>query len=100
VMWAEGACVRRQYWAGYTIYMFEFEFPTGTGLAQLRRAETQRTAITCAHWAKAVASRRSPFLGTESLLCSGHSSTDPESHTLATAIKLIGGNITDTWMGY
>jgi hypothetical protein len=32
VMCAEqGACVRRRSWAGYTIYMFEFEFPTGTG---------------------------------------------------------------------
>jgi hypothetical protein len=101
VMCAEqGACVRRRYWAGYTIYMFEFEFPTGTGLAQLGRAETQRTAITCAHWAKPVASRQSPFLGTESLLCSWHSSTDLESHTPATAIKPIGGNIPDTWMGH
>jgi hypothetical protein len=25
-----GACVRRRSWAGYTINMFEFEFPTGT----------------------------------------------------------------------
>jgi hypothetical protein len=24
--------VRRQSWAGYTINMFEFEFPTGTGI--------------------------------------------------------------------
>jgi hypothetical protein len=32
VMCAEqGACVRRRSWAGYTINMFEFEFPTGTG---------------------------------------------------------------------
>src|ERR1700757_3177226 len=32
VMRAEqGACVRRRSWAGYTINMFEFEFPTGTG---------------------------------------------------------------------
>jgi Transposase IS116/IS110/IS902 family len=31
VMCAEqGACVRRRSWAGYTINMFEFEFPTGT----------------------------------------------------------------------
>jgi hypothetical protein len=31
VMCAEqGACVRRQSWAGYTINMFEFESPTGT----------------------------------------------------------------------
>jgi hypothetical protein len=31
VMRAEqGACVRRRSWAGYTINMFEFEFPTGT----------------------------------------------------------------------
>jgi hypothetical protein len=30
VMCAEqGACVRRRSWAGYTIDMFEFEFPTG-----------------------------------------------------------------------
>jgi hypothetical protein len=27
----QGACVRRRSWAGYTINMFEFEFPTGTG---------------------------------------------------------------------
>jgi hypothetical protein len=26
----QGACVRRRSWAGYTINMFEFEFPTGT----------------------------------------------------------------------
>src|SRR5262252_1239881 len=26
-----GACVRCRSWAGYTINMFEFEFPTGTG---------------------------------------------------------------------
>jgi hypothetical protein len=26
----QGACVRRRSWAGYTIDMFEFEFPTGT----------------------------------------------------------------------
>jgi hypothetical protein len=33
VMCAEqGACVRRRSWAGYTINMFEFEFPTGTGM--------------------------------------------------------------------
>jgi transposase InsO family protein len=25
----QGACVRRRSWAGYTIDMFEFEFPTG-----------------------------------------------------------------------
>jgi hypothetical protein len=32
VMCAEqGACVRRRSWASYTIHMFEFEFPTGTG---------------------------------------------------------------------
>jgi hypothetical protein len=31
VMRAEqGACVRRRSWAGYTINMLEFEFPTGT----------------------------------------------------------------------
>jgi hypothetical protein len=31
VMCAEqGACVRRRSWPGYTIDMFEFEFPTGT----------------------------------------------------------------------
>jgi hypothetical protein len=31
VMCAEqSACVRRRSWAGYTINMFEFEFPTGT----------------------------------------------------------------------
>jgi hypothetical protein len=31
VMCAEqGACVRRRSWAGYTIVMFELEFPTGT----------------------------------------------------------------------
>jgi diadenosine tetraphosphatase ApaH/serine/threonine PP2A family protein phosphatase len=30
----QGACVRRRSWAGYTIDMFEFEFPTGQpGLA-------------------------------------------------------------------
>jgi hypothetical protein len=28
---AQGACVRRRSWAGYTINMFEFEFRTGTG---------------------------------------------------------------------
>ena len=28
----QGACVRRRSWAGYTINMFEFEFPTGTGV--------------------------------------------------------------------
>jgi hypothetical protein len=28
---AQGACVRRRPWAGYTINMFEFEFLTGTG---------------------------------------------------------------------
>jgi hypothetical protein len=34
VMCAEqGACVRRRPWAGYTINMFEFEFPTGTPTA-------------------------------------------------------------------
>jgi hypothetical protein len=27
----QGACVRRRSWAGYTIDMFEVEFPTGTG---------------------------------------------------------------------
>jgi hypothetical protein len=27
----QGACVRRRSWAGYSINMFEFEFPTGTG---------------------------------------------------------------------
>jgi hypothetical protein len=27
----QGACVRRRSWAGCTINMFEFEFPTGTG---------------------------------------------------------------------
>jgi hypothetical protein len=27
---AQGASVRRRSWAGYTINMFEFEFPTGT----------------------------------------------------------------------
>jgi hypothetical protein len=33
VMCAEhGACVRRRSWAGYTINMFEFEFPTGTAV--------------------------------------------------------------------
>jgi hypothetical protein len=43
VMGAEqGACVRRRSWEGYTINMFEFEFPTGTagamaGLACGRR---------------------------------------------------------------
>jgi hypothetical protein len=26
----QGACVRRRSWAGYTVNMFEFEFPTGT----------------------------------------------------------------------
>jgi hypothetical protein len=35
VMCAEqGACVRRRSWAGYTINMFEFEFPTGAGRNQ------------------------------------------------------------------
>jgi hypothetical protein len=29
---AQGACVRRRPWAGYTINMFAFEFPTGTGI--------------------------------------------------------------------
>jgi hypothetical protein len=34
VMRAEqGARVRRRSWAGYIINMFEFEFPTGTGIA-------------------------------------------------------------------
>jgi hypothetical protein len=28
----QGACVRRRSWAGYTIDMFEFEFPKGTGI--------------------------------------------------------------------
>src|SRR5215472_16550745 len=28
----QGACVRRRSWAGYTINMFEFEFPTGTAV--------------------------------------------------------------------
>jgi hypothetical protein len=28
----QGACVRRRSWAGYTINMFEFEFPTGTSI--------------------------------------------------------------------
>jgi hypothetical protein len=27
---APGACVRRRSWAGYTINLFEFEFPRGT----------------------------------------------------------------------
>jgi hypothetical protein len=31
---AQAACVRRQSWASYTIDMFEFEFPTGTGVAK------------------------------------------------------------------
>jgi hypothetical protein len=35
VMCAEqGACVSRRSWAGYTINMFEFEFPTGTAAAK------------------------------------------------------------------
>jgi hypothetical protein len=43
VMYAEqGACVRRRSWAGYTINMLEFEFPTGTGQHALPRM----TAIT------------------------------------------------------
>jgi hypothetical protein len=29
---ALGACIRRRSWAGYAIGMFEFEFPTGTGV--------------------------------------------------------------------
>jgi hypothetical protein len=37
VMCAEqGACVRRRSWAGYTVNMFEFAFPTGTGMTPLR----------------------------------------------------------------
>jgi hypothetical protein len=31
----QGACVRRRPWTGYTINMLEFEFPTGTGLADI-----------------------------------------------------------------
>jgi hypothetical protein len=39
VMCAEqGACVRRRSWADYTINMFEFEFPTGTGATTRQRA--------------------------------------------------------------
>jgi Integrase core domain len=34
---AQGACVRRRSWAGYTINMFEFEFPTGTTPALFMR---------------------------------------------------------------
>jgi hypothetical protein len=43
VMCAEqGACVRRRSWAGYTINMFEFEFPTGTTvIPPLRRSSPQ-----------------------------------------------------------
>jgi hypothetical protein len=44
VMCAEqGACARRRSWAGYTINMFEFEFPTGTGV----RSTTSWCSVTC-----------------------------------------------------
>jgi hypothetical protein len=62
--------------------------PPDAGLG--RAAETQRTAITSTHWAKAVASKQSPFLGAESLLCSGHRSTDPKSQTSAMDSKVMG----------
>jgi hypothetical protein len=43
VMCAEqGACVRRRSWVGYTINMFEFEFPTGTAVeSEMVQAEVR-----------------------------------------------------------
>jgi hypothetical protein len=47
VMCAEqGACVSRRSWAGYTINMFEFEFPTGTGLGLPSLAPRQPIKLT------------------------------------------------------
>jgi hypothetical protein len=61
-MWAErGACVRRRSWAGYTINRFEFEFPTGIGIAPVG---TCRTPIEARREAEARTTPHSgPLLG-------------------------------------
>jgi hypothetical protein len=41
----QGACVGRRSWAGYTISMFEFEFPTGTTVRPDRRSACQGLTI-------------------------------------------------------
>jgi hypothetical protein len=69
------------------------------GLARLGRVESQRTAITTTHQAKAVASEHSHSWQQHPAV-QRHRSTDPKSQTPVTELKVIGGNITDTWMGH
>jgi hypothetical protein len=66
VMCAEqGVCVRRRSWAGYSINMFEFEFPTGT--AAKIETPTRRMTMPPFHLAQWHQSRR--LIGIRSLRC-------------------------------
>jgi hypothetical protein len=59
----QGACVRPRSWAGYTINMFEFEFPTGTG-ANVPHVSDIRPAR-AASGSRPAIPRASPCSGTE-----------------------------------